>query len=86
MENQQKIIPMGWLQGVTIDIEGASALVDFEVIESVNDSHPYPTLLGIDWATDLNRVINLDKGKVIFENKLLRVIVPLDPGKGLCYT
>ena len=29
MENQQKIIPMGWLQGVILDIEGASTLADF---------------------------------------------------------
>ena len=44
-----------------MDIEGASTLVDFEVIEIVNDSNPYPTLLGIDWTTDMNRVINLKK-------------------------
>ena len=31
-------------------IEGESAMADFEVIEIVNDSNPYPTLLGIDWA------------------------------------
>lgn len=29
MVNQQKIIPMGRLQGVAVNIEGASALVDF---------------------------------------------------------
>jgi len=39
---------MGWLQGVTIDIEGASALADFEVIEIVDDNNPYPAFLGID--------------------------------------
>ena len=59
MENQQKIIPIGWLQAVTIDIEGASALADFEVIEIVDDSNP--VVLGIDWATDMNGVINLKK-------------------------
>lgn len=48
MSNQQKIIPMGRLQGVTVDIEGASVLADFEVIEIVGDSNPYPALLGID--------------------------------------
>ena len=39
---------MGRLQGVTIDTEGTSAQGDFEVIEIVDDSNPYPTLLGID--------------------------------------
>ena len=48
MANQQKILPMGRLQGVTVDIEGASALADFEVIDIVDDSNPYPMLLGID--------------------------------------
>jgi len=61
MANQQKIIPMGWLQGATVDIEGASMLAEFEVIEIVDDNNPYPTLLGIDWATDMNGVINLKK-------------------------
>lgn len=54
---------------MTIDIEGASAQVDFEVIEIVNDSNPYPVLLGIEWATDMNGVINLKKRKIIFEKK-----------------
>lgn len=61
MENQQKIIPMARLQGVTVDIEGASALADFEVIKIVDDSNPYLALLGIDWAIEMNGVINLKK-------------------------
>lgn len=61
MANQQKIIPIGRLQGVIVDIEGMSALVDFEVIEIVADSNPCPVLLGIDWATDMNGIINLKK-------------------------
>ena len=82
MENQQKILPMGRLKGVTVDIEGASALADFEVIDIVDDNNPYPTLLGIDWATDMNGVINLKKPKMIFEKKSLCVVVPLEPAKG----
>jgi len=48
MANQQKILPIGRLQWVTVDIESVSALVDFEVIEIVDDRNSYPTLLGID--------------------------------------
>jgi len=48
MVNQQKIIEMGMLQGVIVDIEGASTLAYFEVIEIVDDSNPYPALFGID--------------------------------------
>jgi len=85
MANQQKIIPLGRLQGITMDIEGASALVDFEVIEIVDDNNPYPTLLGIHWATDMNGVINLKKHKMIFEKKSLRVVIPFDPVEGSRY-
>ncbi len=47
MANQQKILPMGRLQRITVDIEGASALADFEVIEIVDDKNSKPALLGI---------------------------------------
>ena len=43
-------------------------------------------MLGIDWATDMNRVINLKKQKMIFEKMSLRVVVPLDPAEGAHYT
>jgi len=61
MASQQKIVPMGRLQGVTVDIDGMSTQIDFEVIEIVDDSNPYLALLGIDWAMDMNGVINLKK-------------------------
>ena len=44
-----------------VDTEGASVLVDFEMIEIFYDNNPYPVLLGIVWATDMNGVINLKK-------------------------
>ena len=77
---------MGRLEGITVDIEGASALTYFEVIKIFDDNNPYPMLLGIDWATNMNRVINLKNRKMIFEKKSLRVVVPLDPAKGVRYT
>lgn len=69
-----------------MDIEGVSALADFEVIEIVDDNNPYSALLGIDWGTNVNEVINLKKRKMIFEKKSLRVIITLDPAEGLHYT
>ena len=86
MENQQNIIPVGRLNGVIVDIEGASALADFEVIEIMDDNNPYPTLLGIDWAIDMNKVINLKKRMMPFERKLICIVVSLDPAEGLRYT
>jgi len=34
----------------------------------------------------MNGVINLKKRKMIFEKKSMRVVVPLDPIEGSCYT
>jgi len=50
-----------------------------------DDSNPYPALLGIDWATNMNGVINLKKHKMIFEKKSLRIVVPLDRIEGSRY-
>jgi len=86
MANQKKILPMGRLQGITIDIEGTSTQTYFEVIEIVDESSPYPVLLRIDWATDMNGVINLKNRKMIFEKKSLHLVIPLDSAEGPHYT
>jgi len=57
---------MGRLQGVTVDIEGASALADFEVIDIMDDNNPYPVILEIDLAIGMNGVINLKKHMMSF--------------------
>ena len=85
IKNQHNIILMGRLYSVIVDIEGASVLDDFEVIEIVDDSIPYTTLLGIDWDFDMDIVINLNKRKMTFEQKSLRVLVPLDPVERVHY-
>ena len=77
---------MGCLYGVTVDIEGVSVITDFEVIDIVNESNPYPALLRIDWAIDMNGVINLRNRTMSFEKKSLRVVVPLDPPERAHYT
>ena len=48
MANQQKIIPLGRLSNIMMDIAGVKVLADFEVIEIVEDADPYPALLGLD--------------------------------------
>jgi len=86
LANQQKIVPLGRFPSVPVDIDGVSTLADFEVIEIIDDSNPYPALLGIEWAIDNAAVINLKKRQMTFEGKGLRVIVPLDPSQGERYT
>ena len=60
-------------------------MVDFEVIEIIDDNNPFPALLGIYWAFDNLAVINLKKKKMTIEGHNIRIIVPLDPSKGLRY-
>ena len=55
---------------------------NFEVIEIVYCTTPYPALLGLDWAFDNQTIINLKTRKITFESGEYRVIAPLDPSKG----
>jgi len=41
--------------------------VDFEVIEIMDESDPYPALLGISWAYENSAVIDLNKETITFE-------------------
>jgi len=49
MANQQVVSPFRILEHVCVDINGVRMFADFEVIDIVDDSSSYPTLLGIDW-------------------------------------
>ena len=61
LANQQRVIPLGCLSSVPVDLDGVHNLADFEVIEIIDDSTPYPELLGIDWAFENQAIINLKK-------------------------
>jgi hypothetical protein len=82
LENQQRILPIGRVKGVTIDLDGVQTKADFEVIEIVDGTTPYPTLLGLDWAFHNQAIINLKMRKMKFESGEYRVIAPLDPSEG----
>ena len=79
LANQQRVSPLGQLPQVPIDIDGIRSFADFEVIEIIGDSKPYPALLGIDWVIDNMAIINMKKRQIPFEDKQIRVITPLDP-------
>lgn len=49
-------------------------------------SNPCPTLLGIEWDFDIDVIINLNKIKMTFERKALRIVVPLDLAEEAHYT
>jgi hypothetical protein len=82
MSNQQVVNPFGRLEHVPVDIGIVRTFADFEVIEIVDDSCPYPALLGIDWAFNNSTVVDLNKRRMTFERDDLRVITPLDPDEG----
>ena len=68
MANQQKIIPLGRLSGIMVDIARVKVRVHFGVIQIVKDADPYPALLGLYWAIDMGGIINLKKRSMVFEN------------------
>jgi hypothetical protein len=82
LENQHRVLPIGRLKGVIVDLDGVRTKANFEVIEIVDDTTPYPTLLGLDWAFDKHAIINLKTQKMTFESGEYRVIAPLDPSEG----
>ena len=50
LANQKKVLPIGRLIHVQVDIEVLCTFMEFEVINIIDDTNPYPVLLGIDWA------------------------------------
>ena len=66
LANYQKVCPLGRLSNVPVDMNGVRSLADFEVIDIIDDSNPFPALLGIDWDFDNLEVINLKKKKMTF--------------------
>ena len=85
MANWQKIIPLGRLLHVVVDIEGVKVLAYFKVIQIVDDTDPYPSLLGLDWDIDMDGLINPKKWRMEFETNGTTVIIPLDPVEGVRY-
>jgi hypothetical protein len=57
--NQHRVLPIGRLKGVTVDLDGVRTKANFEVIEIVDITTPYLTLLGLDWAFENQAIINL---------------------------
>jgi hypothetical protein len=79
-----KIIPFGRLVGEPVSIDGVRSIADFEVIEIVDNNHPYPSFLRLDWAFENQFIIKLNKREMIFEVGL-KVTAPLDPKEARRY-
>ena len=82
LANQHRVLPIRRLKGVTVYLDGVCTKSYFEVIEIVDGTTLYPTLLGLDWVFDNQTIINLKTRKMTFESRDYRVIEPLDPSEG----
>jgi hypothetical protein len=65
--NLHRVVPIGKFKGIPIDLDGVHTMADFEVIDIVDNTSSYPTLLGLDWDFDNQTIINLNTKKMIFE-------------------
>ena len=79
LSNQSKVLPIGKLFQVPLDIEGLRTYDDFEVIKIVDDTNPYPILIWIDWSIDNQKIINFKKKILSFEDSEMRVVAPIYP-------
>jgi hypothetical protein len=62
-----------------VNIDGVCNMSYFEVIEIVDVSQPYPSLMGLEWAVDNQAIINLKRREMILEVMDLKVTAPSDP-------
>ena len=85
LANQAKVLPIGRLSQVPVNIDGMHTFADFEFIKIVDKTNPYPALLGIDWAIDNQTIINFKKRILSFKDDEMRVVSPIDPLEGQRY-
>ena len=62
-----------------VEVKGLRTYSYFEVIDIVDATNQYHTLLGIDWVIDNWTIINFKKIVLTFKDSKLRVVTPIDP-------
>ena len=80
--NRSKVLPIGRLTQVPIEVEGLRTYANFEFIHIIESTNAYPALLGIDWEIDNQTIINFKKIILAFEDYEIRVAAPSDPLEG----
>ena len=68
LENQSKVLPIGKLSQLPVEVEGLRKYVDFKVIDIDDDTKPDPALLGIYQDIDNQTIIKLKKRFLSFED------------------
>jgi hypothetical protein len=82
LENQHRVVSIGRLKGIPVDLDGVHIMADFEVIDMVDNTSPYLPLLGLYWAFDNQVIIILKSRKMILVSGEYRVIALLYPSEG----
>ena len=68
-----------------MDIEGLHTFADFKVIDIVDNTTPYPALLGIEWEMENQTIINFKRRILSFEDDKIWVVAPIEPLEALRY-
>ena len=80
--NQSKVLPISLLTQVHVEVECLRTYTNFEVIDIINDTNPYPALLWIYWVIDNQTIIDFKKRILSFEYSEIRVVMLIDPLEG----
>ena len=78
LENHSKVLTIGRLSQVPMEVEGLRTYVAFEVIDIIDDTNPYHALLGIYWVIKNQTIIKFKKRILSFKDYKIRVVVPID--------
>jgi hypothetical protein len=68
--NHDRVVPIGTLKGILVDLDGVRTMEDFGVIDIVDKTTPYPTLLGLYWEFDNQDIINLKTRKYLNQGSI----------------
>jgi hypothetical protein len=64
-----------------MNMDGMRSVADFEVIDIVDESQPYQTLMVLEWEFDNHAVMNLKNRKIIFEVGELKAFYTVVPNR-----
>ena len=82
LANQLKVLPIGRMNQVPVEVESLRIYAYFEVIDIVNDTNPFIALLGIDWEIKNHTIINFKRRILSFEDSEIHVVMPINPLEG----
>jgi hypothetical protein len=68
LANQHRVLLIGRLKGLTVDLDGVHTKANFEMIEIVDGTTPYPTFFGLDRVFENKAIIKLKMRKMAFES------------------